>query len=127
MFRGFAAGSGSFVLDLVRRASRIPLGLLGGSAYAGRSGIVSVMAEIDEPVRRPGDDAHIEPARRNVKLARRGSFVVAVRRGRTPPLTRTEVAAVIDEIRGRDDRDDLGTGVAAQHTVLTYKTAREIQ
>ena len=106
MPHGSAAGSGSFVVDPVRRASRVPPGLLSGSAHVGSSGIVAAMVKIDEPVRRPGDDAHIEPARRNVKLARRGSFVVAVRRGRTPPLTKTEVAAVIDEIRRRDDRDD---------------------
>ena len=106
MPRGSAVGSGSFVVDLVRRASRIPPGHLGRSAYAGGSGIVSAMAKIDEPVRRPGDDAHIEPGRRNVELERRGSFAVPVRRGRTPPLTQAEVAAVIDEIRRRDDRDD---------------------
>ena len=106
MPHGSAAGSGSFVVDLVRRASRVPPGLLGGSAYAGRSGIVSAMVKIEEPVRRSGDDAHIEPGRRNVELERRGSFVVAVRRGRTPPLTQAEVAAVIDELRRRDDRDD---------------------
>ena len=43
----------------------------------------------------------------DARLERRGSFVVAVPRGRTPaPLTQAETAAVIDEIRTRDDRDD---------------------
>lgn len=108
MPRGSAGDSLRFAVDLVRRASRVPSRPLGRlSLRERRSGIVSAMAKIDKPVRRPGDDAHIEPGRMDARLERRGSFFLAVPRGRTPaPLTQAETAAVIDEIRTRDDRDD---------------------
>lgn len=52
-----------------------------------------------------GGCVQIEPEPLEVKLERRGSVVVAVPTGETPrPLTASEVAAAIDEIRTRQDR-----------------------
>lgn len=49
----------------------------------------------------------IEPAPLDVKLERRGSVIVAVPSGKTlPSLTASDVAAVIDEVRTRQDREN---------------------
>ncbi|MDE2689730.1 MAG: AbrB/MazE/SpoVT family DNA-binding domain-containing protein [Holophagales bacterium] len=56
-----------------------------------------------------GGCVQIEPEPLEVKLERRGSVVVAVPTGETPaPLTASEVATVIDEIRTRQDRERPG-------------------
>ena len=56
-----------------------------------------------------GGCVQIEPAPLDVKLERRGSVTVAVPRGKTPPpLTASDVAAVIDEVRTRRDREKPG-------------------
>lgn len=51
-----------------------------------------------------GGYVQIEPEPLDVKLERRGSVVVAVPTGETPPpLSASDVATVIDEIRTRQD------------------------
>lgn len=53
-----------------------------------------------------GGRVQIEPEPLHVKLERRGSVIVAVPRRETPPLTASDVAAVIDEVRTRQDREN---------------------
>ena len=56
-----------------------------------------------------GGRVQIEAAPLDVKLERRGSVIVAVPTGRTPPsLTGSDVAGVIDEVRTRQDREEPG-------------------
>ena len=52
-----------------------------------------------------GGCVQIEPEPLEVRLERRGSVVVAIPSGKIPPpLTASEVDAVIDEVRTRQDR-----------------------
>ncbi|MCY3928166.1 MAG: hypothetical protein OXG81_07815 [Acidobacteria bacterium] len=61
------------------------------------------MAESEQRHDRP-QQTPVSPAL-NVKLERQGSVVVTVPIGKTPPpLTTSDVAAVIEEIRTRRDR-----------------------
>lgn len=54
-----------------------------------------------------GGCVQIEPAPLDVQLKRRGSVIVAVPSGKTvPSLTASDVAAVIDEVRTRQDREN---------------------
>lgn len=56
-----------------------------------------------------GGRVQIEPEPLDVKLERRGSVIVAVPRGKTPPpLIASDVATVIDNVRTRQDREDPG-------------------
>ena len=52
-----------------------------------------------------GGCVQIEPEPLEVKLEHRGSVVVAVPTGKTPPpLTASKVAAAVDEVRNRQER-----------------------
>ena len=56
-----------------------------------------------------GGYVQIEPEPLDVKLERRGSVIVAVPKRETPPpLNASDVAAVIDEVRTRQDRQKPG-------------------